>query len=326
MLPNPVAYPREGSIARLPARSKAARLVQVSLVQPVAVMIVDAHVHIFPREMAAQRERLAAADPYFAELYQPPLDRMATAEDLLASMDAAGFDVAVVAGFGWRDQSLCREHNAYMLEAMSSHSGRIIALATVNPSAPGAGAVLEDGLAAGLAGIGELMPDGPGYRIAQPDVLHLLGEAAAAHDVPILLHVSEPVGHRYPGKGTVAAAEVLAFAEHFPQVPLVCAHLGGGLPFFELMPEVRRALGNVYYDTAAWPFLYTDLAFQVVDLAAPGKLLFATDYPLVNQQKALGRVRRLGLPAPVEEAILGANALQVYARRREIGTQTVRSD
>ena len=37
---------------------------------------------------------------------------------------------------------------------------------------------------------------------------------------------------------------------------IIAAHWGGGLPFYALMPEVRDALQNVWFDTAAGHLLY----------------------------------------------------------------------
>ena len=41
-----------------------------------------------------------------------------------------------------------------------------------------------------------------------------------------------------------------------PTLPVVFAHLGGGLPFYETMPEVQRLAPRLYYDTAAAAYLY----------------------------------------------------------------------
>ena len=44
----------------------------------------------------------------------------------------------------------------------------------------------------------------------------------------------------------------------------MCAHWGGGLPFYALMPEVEDSLSNVYFDSAASPFLYDASVFPTV--------------------------------------------------------------
>ncbi len=279
-------------------------------------MLVDAHVHIFWPEAVRHRRRLFHLDAYFAELYQSERARMATAEDLIHSMEENGIDVSIVAGFGWADAGLCREHNAYIAEAVRRYPGRLIGLAVVNPSdRRNSERELARWLDAGLAGVGELMPNGPGYRLTDAFVMGVLTEVSRSYHVPILVHVSEPVGHDYPGKGTVTLAEVLELATCNPELKIVCAHWGGGLPFYELMPEVQAALKNVYYDTAAWPLLYDDRIFLAGDVLAPRKVLFATDYPLVSQSAALKRLRSLALPPDLWAAYTGGNAFSVYMTR-----------
>ena len=57
-------------------------------------MIVDVHTHIFPPRMVQHRGRLVTRDPAFAEMYGEASARMAIAETLIESMDAAGVDVS----------------------------------------------------------------------------------------------------------------------------------------------------------------------------------------------------------------------------------------
>ena len=275
-------------------------------------MLIDAHVHVFPPGLVRARARLCSIDPYFAALYSPRA-RMVGIEELLASMDDAGVDQSVVAGFGWCDLGICREHNAYIAEAVAAHPGRLIGLATANPrDRDAAEKELVRALEAGLKGIGELMPDAGQYAVDEPSIADMLGALAVQYGVPLLLHVSEPLGHAYPGKGTVALEQVVRLAERQPAVSIVCAHWGGGLPFYELMPEVARALQNVYYDTAAWPFLYHDRIFAAGAYMAPGKVIFATDYPLVSQSKALARVRASGISDEALAGVLGGTARRIY--------------
>jgi hypothetical protein len=131
-----------------------------------------------------------------------------------------------------------------------------------------------------------------------------------------LTHASEPVGHSYPGKGTVTPDLLYRFLSNFPQLIIVFAHWGGGLPFYALMPEVAEAFGNVYFDTAASPFLYRDHIFRhVVEIAGPERILFGTDYPLIKQGRLLRSVRSLDLPETVKEMILGGNAQRILNPR-----------
>ena len=72
---------------------------------------------------------------------------------------------------------------------------------------------IERCAAGGLVGVGELMPDGQGYRLDDEKAMAPIVEAALAHDMVLLTHCSEPVGHLYPGKGTVTPDEVIRFAD-----------------------------------------------------------------------------------------------------------------
>src|SRR5690606_14038449 len=89
-------------------------------------MIVDIHTHIFPPALIRDRSRLADLDPAVAALYRDPAAKMATVEDLLESMDAAGVDVSVACGFWWTDPALRAEHAAYLVEVAAASEGRVV--------------------------------------------------------------------------------------------------------------------------------------------------------------------------------------------------------
>ena len=84
------------------------------------------------------------------------------------------------------------------------------------------------------------------------------------------------------------------------------------MPFYALMPEVAASLANVYFDSAAFPYLYRPEVFQTaVTASGVEKILFASDYPLVTQTRALRRMREGGLSESDEAAVLGGNAARV---------------
>lgn len=272
-------------------------------------MIIDCHTHIFPAEIIENKERYLERDAWFASLYGGSKAKMATAEDLVASMNEAGVDASVALGFAWADQGLCVETNDYIIEAAKRYPRRFIGFACVQPRASGAAYEVERCAAEGLEGIGELSPDGQGYTLDDEKVMAPMVEAATALGLPVLVHASEPVGHIYPGKGTVTPDVIYRFVQSFPQLTLICAHWGGGLPFYELMPEVAEACANVYYDTAASPYLYRDKVFSiVVELVGHDKILFGSDYPLIGQKGLLDRIRDVGLTSDALAKLLGENA------------------
>ncbi|MDD4860405.1 MAG: amidohydrolase family protein, partial [Dehalococcoidales bacterium] len=112
-----------------------------------------------------------------------------------------------------------------------------------------------------------------------------------------------------PGKGTAYPQLLYSLIAQLPGVPVICAHWGGGLPFYALMPEVKQALANVYFDTAASPFLYRpEIYAQVSQLIGADKILFGSDYPLMRQRRVLKEIQAAGLSEDERELIVGGNA------------------
>ncbi|MDQ6693804.1 MAG: amidohydrolase family protein [Chloroflexota bacterium] len=275
-------------------------------------MIIDFHAHIFSDEMRASRDEYAERDTWFSTLYADPKHKLASAEDVIASMDQAGVDKTVVLGFPWRDGGICRRHNDYIIEAVQRYPDKLLGLACVQPLDAGDARELDRCLEAGLVGLGELGPDGQKWDVEDKWVLADSVEVLMQHRRPLMVHSSEPLGHDYAGKGEQHPWRLLNLARNFPDLQIVLAHWGGGLPFYELMPEVREALRNVYYDSAASTYLYGFDVFPVVArLAGVERILWGTDYPLLSQKKFLERVRVCGLEKDDLEAVLGGNAARL---------------
>ena len=130
-------------------------------------------------------------------------------------------------------------------------------------------------------------------------------EVLRQHHLTLLTHASEPVGHDYPGKGSVTPDVLYRFIRAFPDLSVVCAHWGGGLPFYALMPEVKQALGNVFFDTAASPFLYhPDIYNHAIELIGAERVLFGSDFPLLPQARLLKEIRALAQQDAIKELIL----------------------
>ena len=272
-------------------------------------MIVDFHVHIFSPEIAANREKYLRKDPWFDFLYNNPRATLAPADEVVAVMDEAGVDRAVVFGFGWNDAGLCAETNDYTLDAIERYPDRLIGFCNINPATDKAAVKeIDRCMAAGMCGLGELMPNGQGFSIDDLAVMAPIAEVTQAHDVPILTHTSEPVGHDYCGKGTVSPRAIYDFVGAFPGAKVVCAHWGGGIPFYELMPEVKRAMRNVYYDTAASTLLYDAQIFPLMYQLIGQKILFGTDYSLLHPGMFIDHIRQSGLSEEGQRDVLGENA------------------
>ncbi|HET7738543.1 MAG TPA: amidohydrolase family protein [Tepidiformaceae bacterium] len=272
----------------------------------------DAHTHIFAPGQVAAREALAQRDPTFAELYSDPAAKLATGSDLLSELDRAGLIGAAAAGFAFASQRDLDEQNAHILETAAAAPGRVATLATVNPTVPGWEGAASAALSAGARGFGELRPGNQGWDPLGPES-HRLCALAESAGVPLLWHVSEPVGHAYPGKGGgLTPAQLIALALDHPGLPMIAAHLGGGASFYLQMPEIKASLTNLYFDTAAAFLLYDETSItRLVDLAGPDRVLFASDYPLLSPRRQLERVQAL-LPGGLVQAVCGGNAQSLF--------------
>jgi predicted TIM-barrel fold metal-dependent hydrolase len=273
-------------------------------------MIIDFHTHIFPPEMRDKRQGYMVDDALFSELFSSPKARIATAEELVSSMDDAEVDVSVILNAGWARHEDCVRTNDYILDSAARYPKRLVPFCAIQPKAGEAALTeLERCVRGGARGIGEMRADTQGFDMADPEIMGPVVAMARKHNLVFLTHASEPVGHRYPGKGMIRPADLYRFIGTFPELTVVCAHWGGGLPFYALMPEVASALANTFFDTAATPFLYRPEIFrQVAEIVGPGKILFGSDNPLMSPRRVLTQVESVGLTAEAKSMILAGNA------------------
>lgn len=284
-------------------------------------MIVDFHTHVFSPQIKKNRSKYIDSDPCFASLYSNPATKLATADELIESMDKEGIDVSVIVNLGWISHELCVETNQYILEAIARYPSRLIGFCCVQPrSLEAAITEIERCARGGIRGVGELRPDTQLFDFTDEQGLKPLVDIMIKHKLILLTHTSEPVGHNYPGKGVVTPDTLYPFITSFPDLTIVCAHWGGGLPFYALMPEVKRAMKNVFFDTAASPFLYSPQIYhQVVQLVGADKILFGSDYPLMPQSRLLKEIRSLDLPEETKGLILSGNARRLLGIKGEKG-------
>ena len=273
-------------------------------------MIIDFHTHIVPPQIKKNQSKYIDSDSCFAILYSSPKAKLATANELIASMDNEGIDISVVLNIGWTTHELCVETNDYILESIARYPQRLVGFCTVQPqSLEAALDEIERCARGGIRGVGEIRPDMQLFDIGDEEVMAPFISMVRKHKLIILSHASEPVGHIYPGKGVVTPEVVYPFITSYPDLTIVLAHWGGGLPFYALMPEVRQAMKNVFFDTAASPLLYSPQIYeQVVQLVGAERILFGSDYPLLSQSRLLNEIGSLDLGEETSNLILSGNA------------------
>jgi len=301
---------------------------------------IDFHVHVTPPDIIVDFLKYGEKEPYFSLLSQSKNNKFATAEDVIAalekdrtfdkasfekasfekasfekasfekaSFEKASFEKAVVFGFAFRDIGLCRYVNDYVIEKVRQYPQKLIGFMVVPPRDAQAAKEIERCHSAGLKGVGELFPAGQDFDPSNKKETMAVTGACMELGLPLLFHANEPVGHYYPGKTDVNLRQLEKFVENNSSLKIVLAHFGGGLLFYESMNEVREKFCNVYYDTAAFPFLYNSRIFSVIkSLDLCGKILFGSDFPLLPHSRYLPAFDESGLTAEEKDMILGENA------------------
>ncbi|MEA3400162.1 MAG: amidohydrolase family protein [Armatimonadota bacterium] len=293
---------------------------------------IDAHVHFTPPALRDDIEAFAEREPYWGLLLgdvhsHRSIQGWATPERMMRDMDRVGLDRVVVQAEYRQRHEGCVARNDQALELIRRWPERVMAFACIQALA-GDRALdeLRRCLDGGMCGVGELNPYGQGHSLTHPDFLRLV-EACIDHDVPLNLHVNEEVGQYYPGKTTTPLRHYYRLAQRYPELKLILAHWGGGLLFYELMPEVERVMRNVWYDTAASPCLYPtrrifDVALRCVDHR---RILYASDYPLLAMrgqrepsfEPFIREIEELGLDPEVEADVMGRNAARLLGLMEE---------
>jgi uncharacterized protein len=282
-------------------------------------VITDFHTHIVPPRVKNNRSAYLG-DPLFGAFYSSPKAKLATAEDLLSDMERDEVDLSVALNIGWSSQALCAETNDYLMECVAKYPRQIAAFGSVNlGERDSALREIERCARGGLLGIGEMRLSRQWFEEEGGRTLPEFARTLDQNGMGLIVHSSEPVGHQYVGKGDTTPELIYRLIVQCPDLPLVCAHWGGGLPFYGLMPEVKQAMERVLFDTAASPYLYTSqiypLAFQIV---GSGSILFGSDYPLLRASRLLKEIRSVSLEARDEEAILSGNAAHLFSRLKAL--------
>ncbi|MCG6909683.1 MAG: amidohydrolase family protein [Deltaproteobacteria bacterium] len=277
-------------------------------------VVVDFHTHLFPKHIRESRERYFSGEPAFELLYASPKSRMVGADDIVATMDEQGVDVSVVFGFPWQNTEIAKQHNDYIIAAAAKYPERLKGFCCLDPCDGTAVSEVERCLDNGLCGVGELAFYRSGIECVMVDSMTPVMELCLERDVPVLIHTNEPVGHQYPGKTENTLLQIYDLIRRFPENKIVLAHWGGGIFFYSVLKkEVKEVLHNVYYDTAASPFLYDPRIYRLaIEMAGLDKILLGTDYPLIKPKRYFQELEAAGLSREEIEQIGGGNAMRLF--------------
>jgi predicted TIM-barrel fold metal-dependent hydrolase len=208
-------------------------------------------------------------------------------------------------------------HNDYILESISKYPDRLIGFACFDASSESAEKEAVRCIENGLSGVGELAFYESGIDQKCLASLKPIMDLCKDKDLPVLIHTNEPIGHEYPGKAPITTVQIYEMAKSFPDNKIVLAHWGGGVFFYNLLKkEVKNIMQNIYFDTAASPYLY-DINIYPTALKIMGaeKILFGSDYPLLKPVRYFKELDESDVGGSDREAVCGGNAKKLLKIR-----------
>lgn len=251
-------------------------------------MYIDAHTHIFSERIKSNRE-IYFNDYNFKILFDSPKSRIAVLDDLIKYMDESNIEQSIIHGFPWLEYEYARYEHDYLLESANKYPGRIIPFGSVvNDQSISLEYQIDDLVSMGFIGIGEVAFYCEGLTENNIKYLDDVFSYADKYNIIINLHVNEPIGHTYCGKYDPSISKLYELLNQYQNVKTILSHWGGGLWAYELMPEVKKSLKNVYYDTAATPYIYDPTIYKIaVETVGSEKIIFGSDYPLLKINRYL---------------------------------------
>lgn len=207
-----------------------------------------------------------------------------TADDLIGCLDEAGVDMAVGCSLG---QAI---DNDYVASVVAQHPDRFIGFGGVNPRLPGAVETVRESARLGLRGI-KLHPTLNGYHFADHGLLDPIFQAATDEGLLILVNALDD-----PWCAPLAIEEI---SRHFPEAPLLIAHMGTVWNTTEaLIVSERNA--HIYLETSSTQLLEVQTAYKRV---GPEKILMGTDWPASHPVLERAKIAR-AIPHDADRALV----------------------
>jgi predicted TIM-barrel fold metal-dependent hydrolase len=252
-------------------------------------MIIDAHAHVWPEQVA--RQVLAARPAGLTAMADGTLD------GLRRTMDAAGIDRACCLGVAHVAKNVQRTNE--FIGAVDR--SRFIPFGTVHP-----GLSVEQNLKSlhdnGLAAV-KFHPIFQGLALADPLVREIF-TALADEGIVVLTHAGAGGDEAATRRGS--PAEVLAVADAIPGLRLIACHYGG----YHLLDAAEPVLvGSRVVLETSWPpsmaTLDAERIRSIIERHGAARFVFGSDWPMAEPGREIAVIRGLGLTAGEQDAVLG---------------------
>jgi predicted TIM-barrel fold metal-dependent hydrolase len=213
-----------------------------------------------------------------------------TAAELVAKLDEAGVDQAVVFPFVEGDFD-----NEIIADAVRDHPGRLIPFCAVNPwHLDRAVAEVAARAQAGFRGV-KLHPTLHGYHLSDEALVGPVLEAVREAGMVVICHGASDLYNAPP--------EFALVAGRFPETAFLMAH-SGTFWSHEQAVELARQTPNLYLETSRVPV--HEISYSVAELG-PEKVIWGTDSPFVDYAFEFHKMERVAVDADSVALVRGGN-------------------
>jgi predicted TIM-barrel fold metal-dependent hydrolase len=260
-------------------------------------MIIDFHTHVFPDALAPKAGASLSATagfPMFSDL---------TVAGQLAVMAEDGIDHAVVLNTVTNTRQV-EKVNGFALETAQNVPSFTV-FGSVHPLGEDPVGTVKRLYDRGIRGL-KLHPDYLGLPFDHPAYRPIL-KAASELQIPVVIHAGfDPVS---PDLYHAPPKMIRRVAKEFPELILVCAHMGGMGLWDEVLEELCGR--NVYFDTAMCcerAGMNSAMGRALVAAHGANRILFGSDLPWARPAEILSFLDTWSLAPEEKDAILRKNA------------------
>lgn len=234
-------------------------------------------------------------------------------DEFLAIMDKSGVDKVLIPSFkmwSFRDQYwMWHKTTEEVNEIISKYPGRMYGLEGINPRLGLKGLQTLERAVKEFGFVGaHYHSHGFDIAVDDPRMWPYYGKCAEL-DVPIVMQIGHSAEKMPSATGQPIRLDRIAM--HFPELKIVAAHTGW--PWTEELIAMAWKHPNVFIGTTAHaPKYWDDSLVKFINGRGRGKVLFGTDFPVIDHATALAQVDQLGLKDVAKELLLSGAADKVF--------------
>jgi len=254
--------------------------------------IIDIHTHAWPKKVAS-RARDELENVFNTKLIGEP-----TVSTLLKFMDKNRIDMSFICAVATRPEQVTSINNWLF----NIKNDRLGVMCSLHPSFSG---WRDEIMRIKDKGDGiKFQPEFQGFYV-DDDKMFYIYEEIEKNELPVIFHC----GQELSGTMLVRSSpqRIRRVIDKFPHMKVIAAHFGG----FRMWNEVRKYLlgKDIYLDTAFFfDYLPKDEILSLILSHPADKILFGTDFPLIDQRKDIDALNNIDIPSDLKEKIFSSNA------------------